>query len=328
MLILVANAAAVFVAAVTVVVIGTFLPLTGNGPIGLLALFSVHLVLLALLTLPLVFVPDARALRIALVLLVVIAGVRFGDEWVSRPVPDPRAGSATMQVMTWNLEFDLQTPDSAADFLSRTPVDIVGLEELSHVVSDGIDRDSRVVARYPYRALYPEVGAWGLGVLSRYPLSEAVFSADPARLEVVVAAPGGPVRVVVVHPPHADLSLGFGLLPIGYDTGSRETMLGLARATIDAALARPEPVLVLGDINTAPTEPAFDRFTAGLTDAHRAVGQGPGWSYRSNRFAGLGIGLLRIDVVLSGPRLRPISEGTRCPPIGDHCAVLATLVTP
>jgi vancomycin resistance protein VanJ len=326
MLILIANAAALFVGAVTVLVVGTFLPLTPDGPIGLLALFSVHLVILALLTLPLVLVPDARALRIALIVLVVVAGLRFGDEWVSPPSSAPPAGSATLQVLTWNLEFDRQTAESANAFLAANPVDVVGLEELSVTVSGGLDDDPATTARYPFRALFPQAGAWGIGLLSRYPISDAVFQGDPSRLEAVVAAPGGPVRVIVTHPQHADIDQGAYGIPFGYDTSERTVALRSVRQTIDAALAGAQPVLVLGDINTAPTEPAFDRFTAGLTDVHRAVGQGPGWTYRSSRFAGLGIGLLRIDVVLMGPGLRPISEGQRCPPIGDHCAVVSTLV--
>jgi endonuclease/exonuclease/phosphatase (EEP) superfamily protein YafD len=150
MLILIANAAALFVGAVTVLVVGTLLPLSGDGAIGLLALFSVHLVLLALLTLPLVLVPDARALRIALVILLVVAGLRFGDEWVSLPAPAPPAGSATLQVLTWNLEFDRQTADSASAFLAANPADVVGLEELSLAVSAGLDDDPATTARYPF----------------------------------------------------------------------------------------------------------------------------------------------------------------------------------
>jgi endonuclease/exonuclease/phosphatase family metal-dependent hydrolase len=85
------------------------------------------------------------------------------------------------------------------------------------------------------------------------------------------------------------------------------------------------PVLVLGDINTAPTEPEFGRFVAGFADAHAEVGIGPGWTYRPSRLEALGIGLIRIDVVLAGPGLRPIAESATCPPVGDHCLVRATI---
>jgi endonuclease/exonuclease/phosphatase (EEP) superfamily protein YafD len=105
----------------------------------------------------------------------------------------------------------------------------------------------------------------------------------------------------------------------------RDAALGRISAEIVEAVAGDEPVLVLGDINTAPTEPEFARFTAGLRDAHADVGVGPGWTYRPSRFESLGIGMIRIDVVLAGPGLRPAAESTRCPPAGDHCAVLVTI---
>ena len=40
----------------------------------------------------------------------------------------------------------------------------------------------------------------------------------------------------------------------------------------------------------------------------------------------LGIGFLRVDVVLTGPGLRPVAESTVCPTLGDHCAVTASVV--
>ena len=81
-----------------------------------------------------------------------------------------------------------------------------------------------------------------------------------------------------------------------------------------------------GDINTAPTEPEFARFVAGFADAHAEVGVGPGLDVLARpALEGLGIGLIRIDVVLAGPGLRPITEVEACPPVGDHCLVRATV---
>ena len=56
---------------------------------------------------------------------------------------------------------------------------------------------------------------------------------------------------------------------------------------------RGETVIVAGDFNTAPTEPAFEQLVAGLADAHAEVGLGPGWTWRPSRMEGLGLGVLR-----------------------------------
>ena len=92
---------------------------------------------------------------------------------------------------------------------------------------------------------------------------------------------------------------------------------------MDAAIARGETVVIAGDFNTAPTEPAFSRLVAGLADAHAEVGIGPGWTWRPSRLEGLGVGLLRIDLALSGPGARPVTIEERCGLPGDHCQIVA-----
>ena len=84
-------------------------------------------------------------------------------------------------------------------------------------------------------------------------------------------------------------------------------------------------MILVGDFNTSPTEPAFATLTDGLLDAHAEVGIGTGWTWRPSQLAGLGAGLLRLDIVLSGPSLRPVATRVECPPAGDHCVLYATL---
>ncbi len=87
------------------------------------------------------------------------------------------------------------------------------------------------------------------------------------------------------------------------------------------------PVLLLGDFNVAPTEPGYQVLAEGLEDVHRAVGLGPGWTWRPSRFEGLGLGLLRIDAVFTRG-LDPLTIATDCSRPGDHCLVRAELAVP
>jgi hypothetical protein len=68
--------------------------------------------------------------------------------------------------------------------------------------------------------------------------------------------------------------------------------------------------------------------TAGLVDVHRSIGLGPGWTWRPSSLERLGIGLLRLDLVLLGPGLRPIDLGVDCPRAGDHCRMTVTFSKP
>ena len=249
--------------------------------------------------------------------------MRFGGEWWSPP--GQVADGPTIEVATLNLEIESRPAPDAVAFLQPMTADVIALQELTLEFADAIAADPLLSEHYPYQALYPRDDFLGLGLLSRHPLSDVAFEGDPSRLEALVDTPIGPIRVLDVHPLPARMPRGPFAVPIGFDPTVRDAALGRVTNTIDRAMTADEPVLLLGDINTAPTEPAFARFTAGLRDAHADVGVGPGWTYRPDLFEPLGIGLIRIDVVLTGPGLRPIAESTRCPPAGDHCAVIATV---
>ena len=298
-------------------------PAPGHGPIGLAQVLAAHLTIAALLLAPFALLRGARTLRLALVVLAVVALVRFGGEWWSAPAE--AVDGPTIEVATFNLEIQSRAAPDAVAFLRPMTAEVIALQELTTAFADAIEADSLLAEHYPYRALYARDDVLGLGLLSRHPLSDVAFEGDPPRLKAVVQAPEGPIWLVNVHPLPARMPRGPLAIPVGFDPVNRDISLGRIADDIEDALAGDMPVLVLGDINTAPTEPAFGTFAAGLRDAHAEVGIGPGWTYRPDLLEPLGIGLIRIDVVFTGPGLRPISESTRCPPAGDHCAVLVTL---
>lgn len=299
------------------------IPGPGDGPIGLAQVLAAHLTIATLLLLPFALIRGATALRVAFVVLAVAAVVRFGADWWSPPAP--AAEGPTIEVATFNLEIMSRDAPDAVAFLQPMAADVIALQELTPAFADAIAADPVLADHYPYQALYPSGDVLGLGLLSRRPLTDVAFESDPSRLEALVDTPDGQVWVLNVHPLPARMPRGPLALPIGFDPTVRNAALERITRDIEAAMAADAPVLMLGDINAAPTEPEFFRFVAGLRDAHAEVGVGPGWTYRPDLLEPLGIGLIRIDVVLTGPGLRPIKEATRCPPAGDHCAVLVTV---
>jgi endonuclease/exonuclease/phosphatase family metal-dependent hydrolase len=140
---------------------------------------------------------------------------------------------------------------------------------------------------------------------------------------------GRRLAVLNVHPFHADIAtLGSTRIPFGVDVGQRNRDLVTIRSLVDARAAGGDPVLLIGDLNTAASEPAFDRLVAGLRDVHAEVGEGMGWSWRPIRLEFLGIGFLRIDHVIVTPSVVPLAIGGTCPPVGDHCLVRAEIAVP
>jgi vancomycin resistance protein VanJ len=277
-------------------------------------LFLVVIVALA----PIALWRRARALAVTLTIAVILGGCLFGSEWIS--LPGSGAGRHDLSVMSWNVQFGTRTPAEQAAQLEGATADLMALMEVEPDASAAVADDSVLEARYPYRALAPRTGPYGLAVLSHYPISDVVSTDWPACLDLLVEAPQGKVHVIVAHPNHAAIETATRLqLPIGYDPSWRDAQIAVVRTRIDSDLAAGDRLLVLGDFNTAPSEAEYGTLTRGLRDTHVEVGEGPGWTWRPSRIDFLPFGFLRIDLQLTAGAIRPASTSIDCSLPGDHC---------
>jgi endonuclease/exonuclease/phosphatase (EEP) superfamily protein YafD len=259
-----------------------------------------------------------RPIPAAIVAVALVVGiVRVGSEWLSLPV---ETAPDDLVVITWNLHINSRPPDESVAFLldDALEADVVALQELTDDVAATLEADPAVNVRYPYRVLDPTNNTLGMGVLSRYPLTDPDEFSAPSGIEITVATPAGPVTLINAHPMPAAIAP-----PFVFDPARRDREIARVRIRIDAALDRGEVVLVAGDYNVTPTEAAYRDLVAGLRDVHTDAGLGPGWTWRPKRVEPFGIGVIRIDYVFVGPGLEPVSSSVHCPPTGDHCLVLS-----
>jgi endonuclease/exonuclease/phosphatase (EEP) superfamily protein YafD len=319
--------AAAVVAAVMILVGMTAAAPATTGSVALAQILLPHLVLVTLVMASgLAIMLRSRGLTVALAILVVVGCLRFGSEWVSVPAPVP-AGTP-VALLSWNLELGARPPGAVAGPILEHDADVVALQELTPGAAAALESDERIRARYPYSVLAPDRGAFGIGILSAFPIVDRELFSSPAGAAVTLElAPGRRLRVLNGHPMPGKIesvpSLG---LPISFDATERDGALRRIRGRIETLLATAIPFVVIGDYNTAPTEPGYATLTAGLHDAHAEVGFGPGWTWRPSSLESLGVGLLRIDLVLAGPGVTPTATGVDCGKPGDHCLVHATVV--
>jgi vancomycin resistance protein VanJ len=294
------------------------------GPIAFFAAFEQWFFLGLLVLVPVALLRDARALRITLVIALVAGIVRFGGEWVS--LAPAAAAGPSLHVMAWNIQYDGGTPELDASILASTDADLVAVEELTVAKARVIGRDPAVLARFPYVALFPHDQFDGVGLLSDRPIAAVSEFQSPLGLEAVVDTTAGPVTVIVAHPAHSPIDSPdpFTLIA-GYDVTARDADLAALRSRIEAAIGRGERVMLLGDMNTTPTEPGFAALTRGLHDAHAEVGKGPGWTWRPQALVPFGLGIIRIDVVVTSPDVVPVESHEVCLAASDHCQLWATL---
>lgn len=296
-----------------------------DGPFALIQVLAPHLALVGLVAIvPLLLIERGRA-AIPAIALIAIVGARFGGDWVSLPGSTPAgvATARTIEVVTWNLEIGSRPAARTVELLRSQHADVIALQELETPVAGAIEADPVLRAAYPFRRLVPRDDVLGLGILSRFPIRDASFALGPAVQSAAVDVDGAELAVVNVHPTRGDFAtLGSTGVPIGIDVRARNRDLESIRDVVDAAAMRRD-VVAVGDLNTASSEPAFERFVSGLRDVHAEVGEGLGWTWRPQRLEPLGIGLIRIDHVVVTSGLRPVAIRESCPTLGDHCAISA-----
>lgn len=312
------------VALIVAVQIGLVLLRPEAGLLGVVQILSPHLALAGLALSPLALVPDGRRLRVALLVLLAVTVVRFGGDWFS--IPTSRSvGGDPLTVATWNLEVGSRSTGQTVAILNGLDADVVLIQELTSDVARAIEADVALAERYPSQALDPTDAGVGQGVLSRFPLRDVASSVDPIIQTMTLEAGGRDIRLINAHPVRGDLRRLILGVPTVFDPDDRREDLEKIRDIVEASLAAGETLILGGDFNTTPPEPAYGRLTEGLRDVHAEIGLGTGWTWRPSRLEGLGIGLIRLDMVLVGPGVEPLAIEVRCISPGDHCPVTARL---
>ncbi len=261
--------------------------------------------------------------QLGLLAVIVLAVVRAGGQLWS-PSPAVASDDQELVVLSWNLELGSKAAVMAVDGIAAVDADLVALQELTPDVAAMLESDARIRARYPYRVLEPGEGVDGMGLLAKRPLLVRGSERDPLILRAgLLLEHGTIVDVLDVHPYPPRVGRA-GPLPIGLDTRARDDALGSIAGRLET-LDDPTLALVVGDLNTTSTEPGMAPLGSSLTDAHAVAGTGPGFSWRPSSLEALGVGILRIDHVLSGSRIQPVASSVDCSLPGDHCRLVVRL---
>jgi endonuclease/exonuclease/phosphatase (EEP) superfamily protein YafD len=192
----------------------------------------------------------------------------------------------SFDVVTANLYYASRDPQRFTTWLDRHPADLVVVQE----VTPARARSLEALPGYPYHSLVSRSDAYGIGVLSRWPLDN-MKSLDLAgdghpSLAGDAVVDGQRVHFLAVH-------ARWPVLP----SLARARDRALHRMAVRVR-AQSGPTVVMGDLNLSPDSPAFGRL---LNDGRlRDALAGPPW--QPTWMAGFWPLALRIDHVL-------VSEG-------------------
>lgn len=238
-----------------------------------------------------------------------------GAPMVQRAVagaPPAACTGTPLAVVTANLHYESRDPGRFTAWLDRHPADLVVVQEVTPASAQVLE----AMAGYAHRSLLTRSDAYGIGVLSRWPLDN-IKSLDLAgdgrpSLAGDVIVEGQRMHFLAVH-------ARWPVLP----SLARSRDLALHRMAV-LVRAQPGPTVVLGDLNLSPDSPAFGRL---LTDGrlHDALA-GPPW--QPTWLAGFWPLALRIDHVLVSDGICVEAGGVGDPIDSDHRPVSARLRLP
>ena len=289
-------------------VTGLALTARAGWPFELFTHFRVQYAFVALLLLLGFSVRRQRlAAAIAAVLLVLQVGPAAGR--IFEADASTACSGPPLTIATVNLFFRNEDHRALLEWLDTASPDIVVVQEVTPqwaAVLSGLES-------YPFRVLVARSDPFGIGVISRSPLTqmqEADLAGDGLpSLAGTVQMSGRSLSLLAMHT-HTPLTSKSAV--------ARDTALANGA---DLLRSMPRPAIALGDLNATPSSPAFERFlnAAGVRDALGGTGWHPTW------LAAIWPLALRIDHVLVSPDLCVLRAEVG-PAIGsDHRPVLAQL---
>jgi endonuclease/exonuclease/phosphatase (EEP) superfamily protein YafD len=303
--------------------------LVGDGfwLLGLVNAFAIYLFAPLPLAALLALVARRRAAWTALAIAALLLAGFFGGE-LTPPSPVVRAEdeAPTLTAMTYNVLYTSDDAAPVAASVAQAAPDVIAFQELTYPRAQALAQE--IGARYPYRTpvvadrCYTQVAIW-----SRYPILRT-DEVDPdvfcRQRAVVIDFEGRPVRVVGVHAwPYS-----------GLDRESVERSFRWRQEQIDLILdtvaGRPEPLILLGDLNSAPASAVHETLSAHLADAFTEAGWGLGhtWPAEGGRWHRVPYParLVRIDYIFHSAEWRAEEAWVSAPDgVSDHLPVVTRL---
>lgn len=225
---------------------------------------------------------------------------------------DPDA--APLRITHTNLLYINRRVAAVPDVLRRLDADVLTFSELTPTHARRLHATS-LPSEYPHQIELAASGASGTGLWSRYPLTTRPGTSTKHHTVVVdVHAPGGPVRVIVIH------------------TESPFTHHGDWQADFErlAELPVEGPAVMTGDFNASWWHPELRQLmrAGGWRDAHQIVGRGLSCSWPTDQWHPAfrwHPPFVRIDHALVNDGLRVLDAGGFDVPGSDHRGIVITV---
>lgn len=248
--------------------------------------------------------------------LALVAALALVGVVVPRVLPDGGRlpDGPTLRVLSANLFTGHGDERAVLGLVRRLHVDVLAVQELSDGDAAALDA-AGIAGDLPYRAWYPQDGAGGSAIFSRFPLREASLRVDGfPQARAIATVPGAPpVEMESVHP---NAPVERGSMPLWHHDLAKEP-----KATVDGPVR-----ILIGDFNSTLDHVTLRRLIdSGYRDAAEVAGTGlrSTWPADGRLMPGV-----TLDRVLADRRVGVRAARPYRIPGTDHRAFYADLVLP
>jgi vancomycin resistance protein VanJ len=294
------------------------------GIMGLIIPFAKFLFLPILLLLPMSLITRQRKLAFASGISILVFYYFWGGLLLPKNTT-PMEVDATLKVITYNAKGpNLYIDDSVAMILG-VDADVVLIQELNLALGAAL---ANLIEVYPYQLLNPIRGVSGMGIVSKYPLTEIPISLDRQWV-------GEPMFASLEFNQQAIQLLNVHLIPPFL--GNVDAIINIrdrqAQSIRDFIHQIDEPVIVGGDFNATSLSTTYQIIDTAANDTWAIAGQGFGHTFPGKDFQGgyrpkplslsLPEWLIRIDYLFYTEGITPLLAQTApSPDFSDHRGVI------
>ena len=221
--------------------------------------------------------------------------------------------SKRLRVLSANVLSTNADVEAIARVINQSDADVVAVIEVSPLIVEYLSENC---PDYLYQHFEPRGGNFGIGVMSRIPLTDVeLIESPPLQLpsyKIAFTFDGQECEMIATHPIPPT-----GAVKKKCRDGQLEHVVGLFDRHSEQACQ-----ILVGDFNLTPWSPEFRKLlkNSGLKDASVGFGVQPTWHVFPTYLGGL-----KIDHVLVSPETRVTDFAVIAVPGSDHSAVLAEL---
>lgn len=189
------------------------------------------------------------------------------------PLKSSPSSAHSLRVMTLNVKINNQNYRKTLDLVHAERPDLLAITEINHRWLQALQP---LTSRFLYRLKSPAAETSGTVLYSRFPLSEIQLpkseNSRAMRSRIIAKADinGATLTIAALHPPP----------PISQKlTAERDRELAIVADYLKQVTAQQGRAIAIGDLNTTPWSPSYQRFeqVSGLYNARQGFGILPTW---------------------------------------------------